>query len=159
SCARSCTSRPGRARGSPSTTSDSRSRIGSSSATGSTRPTCTATSRSSACCAMAEEAATRRGGGFQRFILWRMNIGCLGVVFGRAWERNEHRCRTTTQGSALVIERGRFFPTGSSAVPPTDKVYGPLPVPAGEKPPADLEFESQNDLDRWLFDLLSNWAR
>jgi len=108
---------------------------------------------------MAEEAATRRGGGFQRFVLWLVIIGLLGVVFWLASERNEHRFRTTTQGSALVIERGRFFPTGSSAVPLTDKIYGPLPVPAGEKPPADLEFDSQNDLDRWLFDLLSNWAR
>jgi len=44
-------------------------------------------------------------------------------------------------------------------LPPTDKAYGPVPVPAGEKPPADTEFDDQNALDRWLFDLLGSWAR
>ena len=108
---------------------------------------------------MAEATTTRRGGGFQRFVLWLVIIGLLGAVFWLASERNEHRFRVTSQGNALVIERGRFFPTGSAPVPPTDKVYGPLPVPAGEKVPADVEFDGQNALDRFMFDLLSAWAR
>jgi hypothetical protein len=108
---------------------------------------------------MAEATTTKRGGGFQRFILWLVIIGLLGVVFWLASERNEHRFRVSSQGNALVIERGRFFPTGSAPVPPTDKVYGPLPVPPGEKVPADVEFDSQNSLDRFMFDLLSAWAR
>jgi hypothetical protein len=108
---------------------------------------------------MAEATTTRRGGGFQRFVLWLVIIGLLGAVFWLASERNEHRFHITSQGNALVIERGRFFPTGSAPVPPTDKVYGPLPVPPGEKVPADVEFDSQNSLDRWMFDLLSAWAR
>ncbi len=108
---------------------------------------------------MAEATTTRRGGGFQRFVLWLVIIGLLGVVFWLASERNEHRFRIISQGNALVIERGRFFPTGSAPVPPTDKVYGPLPVPAGEKVPADVEFDGQNSLDRFMFDLLSAWAR
>jgi hypothetical protein len=108
---------------------------------------------------MAEATTTRRGGGFQRFVLWLVIVGLLGVVFWLASERNEHRFRITSQGNALVIERGRFFPTGSAPVPPTDKVYGPLPVPPGEKVPADVEFDGQNALDRFMFDLLSAWAR
>jgi len=108
---------------------------------------------------MAEATTTKRGGGFQRFILWLVIIGLLGVVFWLASERNEHRFRVSSQGNALVIERGRFFPTGSAPVPPTDKVYGPLPVPPGEKVPAEVEFDSQNSLDRFMFDLLSAWAR
>src|SRR5689334_3154774 len=123
------------------------------------RRTSTATSRSSGCCAMAEATEVRRGGGFQRFILWVLILGLLGAVGWLASERNEHRFRATAQGTTLVIERGRFFPTGSAAIGPADKVYGPIPIPAGEKPPPDTEFDNQNSLDRWLFDLLSSWAR
>jgi len=107
---------------------------------------------------MAEPAA-RRGGAFQRLVLWLLILALLAAVGWLASERNQHRFRVAAQGSLLVIERGRFFPTGTAPLPPTDKAYGPIPVPAGEKPPADTEFDEQNALDRWLFDLLGNWAR
>jgi hypothetical protein len=108
---------------------------------------------------MAEPAAARRGGGFQRFLLWLVIVALLGAVGWLASERNQHRYRVTTQGNAMLIERGRFFPLGTSPLPPTDKVYAPVLIPAGEKPPAETEFEDQNALDRWLFDLLSGWAK
>ncbi|TMB12732.1 MAG: hypothetical protein E6J66_05095 [Deltaproteobacteria bacterium] len=107
---------------------------------------------------MAEQAA-RRGGAFQRLVLWLLILALLAAVGWLASERNQHRFRVAAQGSLLVIERGRFFPTGTAPLPPTDKAYGPVPVPAGEKPPADTEFDDQNALDRWLFDLLGSWAR
>ena len=107
---------------------------------------------------MAEQAA-RRGGAFQRLVLWLLILALLAAVGWLASERNQHRFRVAAQGSLLVIERGRFFPTGTAPLPPTDKAYGPIPVPAGEKPPADTEFDDQNALDRWLFDLLGSWAR
>jgi hypothetical protein len=108
---------------------------------------------------MAEDTAPRRGGGFQRFVLWLLIVGLLGAVGWLASERNERRFRASAQGATLVIERGRFFPTGSAALGPTDKVYSPVPIPPGEKPPGDTEFDNQNSLDRWLFDLFSAWAR
>ena len=108
---------------------------------------------------MAEATEARRGGGFQRFLLWMVILALLGAVGWLVSERNERRFRASVQGTLLVLERGRFFPTGSAAIPPTDKVYGPIPIPAGEKPPPEMEFENQNALDRWLFDLLSGWAR
>jgi len=107
---------------------------------------------------MAEQAA-RRGGAFQRLVLWLLILALLAAVGWLASERNQHRFRVAAQGSLLVIERGRFFPTGTAPLPPTDKAYGPVPVPAREKPPADTEFDDQNALDRWLFDLLGSWAR
>jgi len=107
---------------------------------------------------MAEQAA-RRGGAFQRLVLWLLILALLAAVGWLASERNQHRFRVAAQGSLLVIERGRFFPTGTAPLPATDKAYGPIPLPAGEKPPADTEFDDQNALDRWLFDLLGNWAR
>ena len=108
---------------------------------------------------MAEQSVPKRGGGLQRFILWVVIAALFGTVWWLASDRNEHRFRAVARGNALVIERGRFFPTGSSPLPPTDKVYAPFPIPAGEKPPADTEFDEQNALDRWLFDLLGSWAR
>ena len=107
---------------------------------------------------MAEQAA-RRGGAFQRLVLWLLILALLAAVGWLASERNQHRFRVAAQGSLLVIERGRFFPTGTAPLPATDKAYGPIPLPAGEKPPADTEFDDQNALDRWLFDLLGSWAR
>ena len=105
------------------------------------------------------EQAPRRGGAFQRLLLWLVILALLGAVGWLASERNQHRFRVAAQGSLLVIERGRFFPTGTAPLPATDKAYGPIPLPAGEKPPPDTEFDDQNALDRWLFDLLGNWAR
>jgi hypothetical protein len=105
------------------------------------------------------EQAARRGGGFQRLVLWLVILALLAAVGWLASERNQHRFRVAAQGSLLLIERGRFFPTGTAPLPATDKAYGPVPVPAGEKAPPDTEFDEQNALDRWLFDLLGNWAR
>jgi hypothetical protein len=108
---------------------------------------------------MAEETAVRRGGGLQRLVLWLLIAALLAAVFWLASERNEHHFRVAPQANVLLIERGRFFPMGTAAVPATDKAYGPIVIPAGEKAPGDVEFEDQNALDRWLFDLLGIWAK
>ncbi|MGZ6123478.1 MAG: hypothetical protein ACXWLR_00875 [Myxococcales bacterium] len=108
---------------------------------------------------MAEQEVPRRGGGLQRLVLWLVIAALLATVWWLASERNEHHFRVATQGGALVIERGRFFPMGTAPVPAGDKAYAPVAVPAGEKPLADSEFDDQNALDRWLFDLLSAWAK
>jgi hypothetical protein len=108
---------------------------------------------------MAEQAAPRKGGGFQRFVLWMVIAALLATVWWLASERNQHRFRVTSQTNALVIERGRFFPTGMGPMPASEKAYAPIPIPAGEKPPGESEFQEQNALDRWLFDLLAAWAK
>ena len=79
------------------------------------------------------------------------------TVWILASDRNERHYRIAPQGNTLVIERGRFFPTGSTAAP--ERMYAPVPLPAGQKPPPEREFESQNELDRFLFDLLASWAK
>jgi len=108
---------------------------------------------------MGEQVVAKRGGGLQRLVLWLLIFALLGAVFWLASERNEHHFRISTQSNVLLIERGRFFPIGSVALPATDKAYGPIAIPPGEKAPAEIEFEDQNALDRWLFDLLGNWAK
>ena len=108
---------------------------------------------------MAEQGPARRGGWFSRLVLWLVIAALLATVWWLASERNQHHFRVSAQANALSIERGRFFPIGMGHIPATDRAYAPIPIPAGEKAPAEMEFEDQNDLDRWLFDLLSAWAK
>lgn len=109
---------------------------------------------------MADEAPARRGGGaLQRLVLWLLVLVLLAAVWWLASERNQRHYRVTAQQGVLLVERGRFFPIGTVTLSDGDKVYGPVPVPQGEKAPAEMEFDDQNSLDRWLFDLLSGWAK
>ena len=105
------------------------------------------------------ERPARGGGGFSRLILWLVIVLLLAGVWWLASERNERHFRVAVAGNQLVIEKGRFFPIGTGPVPAGDKMYAPVPLPAGVKPPAEMEFLDQNALDRWLFDTLSAWAK
>lgn len=105
---------------------------------------------------MAEEAK-RSGGVMQRLVLWLVVLGLLAAVWYLASERNQRHFRVAAENGQLVIERGRFFPLGTA--PSADKTYAPIPVPQGEKPPAELEFDDQNALDQHLFGLLAGWAK
>jgi hypothetical protein len=105
---------------------------------------------------MAEEAKPR-GGVLQRLVLWLVILLLLGAVWFLASERNERHFRTVAENGRLVIERGRFFPTGTR--PSADTVYAPLDLPDGGKPPGEMEFDDQNELDRYLFGLMDAWAK
>ena len=107
---------------------------------------------------MADEKP-RRSGGLRAVVLWLLIATLLAAVWWLASDRNERHFHLAASGNQLVIERGRFFPTGTSAVPENDKLYAPVPIPQGEKPPAEAEYDDQNALDRFLFDLLSGWAK
>jgi hypothetical protein len=107
---------------------------------------------------MAEEAPRRGGGVLQKLFLSLIILGLLAAVWWLASERNQRHFRVSARQGVLLVERGRFFPLGMVAVGDADKVYAPVTVPQGEKGPAEMEFEDQNSLDRWLFDLFSGWA-
>lgn len=92
-------------------------------------------------------------------ILWVLVAALFAAVWWLASERNERHYHVVPQGTQLVIERGRFFPTGTAAISEGDKLYAPLKLPDGEKPPAEIELDDQNSLDRWLFDVIAAWAR
>jgi hypothetical protein len=104
---------------------------------------------------MAEAKAAT--GGFSRLVLWLLILVLLVAVWYLASERNQRHFHVIAQNGSVVIERGRFFPTGTGA--PDEKAYQPIPVPAGEKAPGEMEFDDQNSLDRFLFDLVSSWAQ
>jgi hypothetical protein len=106
---------------------------------------------------MAEAQPAKTSHGLQRAVLWLVIAALLATVWWLASERNERHYRVVPQANGLVIERGRFFPTGTGLAP--EKMYAPVPVPAGEKAPGEREFENQNELDRFLFDVLAGWAK
>src|SRR5712691_3462352 len=106
---------------------------------------------------MAEEAKASGGSGLARAVLWLVIAALLGTVWWLASERNQRHYRVVAQGTTVVIERGRFFPTGTTAAP--DKIYAPIACPAGQKAPAEREFDDQNELDRYLFDVLAAWSK
>jgi hypothetical protein len=106
---------------------------------------------------MAEAAAKSSGGGLSRLVLWLLIAVLLAAVWYLASERNQRHFHVVAQNGSVVVERGRFFPTGTAAS--EEKAYAPIPLPAGEKAPGEMEFDDQNALDRYLFDLLSTWAQ
>lgn len=103
------------------------------------------------------DAAKASGGGLQRLVLWLVIAALLGTIWYLASERNERHFRVAAENGQLIIERGRFFPMGTAAA--GDKIYAPVPLPAGEKPPVEQEFDDQNALDRSLFGVLEEWAK
>jgi hypothetical protein len=105
---------------------------------------------------MADEAKAA-GGGLSRLVLWLVIAALLATVWYLASERNERRFRVAADNGQLVIEHGRFFPTGTVAA--GDRIYAPVPLPAGEKAPGELEFDDQNSADRYLFGLFGDWAK
>jgi hypothetical protein len=106
---------------------------------------------------MAEATAKPSGGGLSRLVLWLLIAVLLAAVWYLASERNQRHFHVVAQNGSVVVERGRFFPTGTGAS--DDKAYAPIGVPAGEKAPGEMEFDDQNALDRYLFDLLATWSK
>lgn len=111
---------------------------------------------------IAGKPARSSGGGFQRLVLWLLIFCLLGVVWWLASERNERHFRLAADNGSLVVERGRFFPMGTSRIAADDakygKAYGPMQLPPGAKV-GDVEYDDQGALDRALFDQLLPWAR
>ncbi|HXN82796.1 MAG TPA: hypothetical protein VN883_09980 [Myxococcales bacterium] len=111
-----------------------------------------------------QEAAKGKGGGaFSRLVLWLLIFALLGVVWWLGSERNARRFTTEVREGRLVVGRGRFFPMGSRFVVPDDgelwKLYQPLQLPAGMKPPPDREYDDQAQLDQGLFSTVVAAAR
>jgi hypothetical protein len=106
---------------------------------------------------MADAEKPKSGGGFQRLVLWFLIVGLLAVVWWLASERNQRHFHLIANNGAIQIERGRYFPTGTGSS--DEKAYQPIAIPPAEKAPGEQEFDDQNALDRFLFDLLTTWAK
>jgi hypothetical protein len=106
---------------------------------------------------MADAEAKRSSGGLARLVLWFVIAALFAAVWWLASERNQRHFHVAAQNGAVQIERGRFFPTGTGTS--DEKAYQSIAIPTGEKAPGEQEFDDQNTLDRYLFDLLAVWAQ
>jgi hypothetical protein len=70
------------------------------------------------------EGQAASGGGMSRLILWLLILALLGMVWFLASERNQRHYRLAGASGQLAIERGRFFPLGTTAS--DEKIYAPL---------------------------------
>ena len=108
---------------------------------------------------MADAAAPKKSGG--SMLAWLLVVVLLGAVFWLASERNARKWSLAVEGGLIVVQKGRFFPTGArtiSATDPEGKAYAPFAVPAGAKV-AEAEFDDRVALDHALFDQLLPWAK
>jgi hypothetical protein len=108
-------------------------------------------------------AGGKGGGALSRLVLWLLILALLAVVWWLASERNARHFTTEVREGRLVVGRGRFFPMGSRFVVSDDgelwKLYQPLQLPAGMKPPPDREYDDQAQLDQGLFSTVIAAAR
>jgi len=90
-------------------------------------------------------AAEARGGG----LAWLLVLVLLGAVFWLTSERNSRKWALRVDNNTLVVQRGRFFPTGMRVVGPNefDGAYAPVALPPGTKA-VEGEFEDRVNLDR-----------
>ena len=111
---------------------------------------------------MADAAQAKAKSSSSGLVAWILVIVLLGAVFWLASERNARHWSLAVEGGHLVVQRGRFFPTGARTIDASDpqlgKAYAPIPVPAGAKP-AEAEFDDRVALDHALFDQLLPWAK
>jgi hypothetical protein len=107
---------------------------------------------------MADAAQAKQSGSGSRALLWLLILLLLGAVWWLASERNARRYAVSSRDGALIISRGRYFPTGTGVVGPDDaegKLYWGIPLPPGTKNLSETEYEDQGALDRGLYQLLS----
>ncbi len=110
---------------------------------------------------MADAAQANKGGSGSRALLWLVILALLGAVWWLASERNARKFTLSSRGAALVVSRGHYFPTGTSAIGEGDalgKLYAGLALPMGAKNIPETEYDDQGELDRALYELLSNAA-
>lgn len=103
------------------------------------------------------------GGALSRLAMWVLVLALLAAVWWLASERNARRFTTEVRDGRLVVGRGRFFPVGARPLGPEDgalfRLYQPLPLPAGVKPPPEREYADQAELDQGLFAAVAGAAR
>jgi hypothetical protein len=108
-------------------------------------------------------ARSATGAAAKAMLAWVAILGLAVVVVYLVSERNARTWSLAPEDGRLVVKKGLFFPMGrtefKSSDPVLAKVYAPLVPPPSKPLPAEQAFADQGELDRELFDLLSEWAR
>ena len=73
---------------------------------------------------MAEAAQDKGGGGSK--LAWLLVLALLGAVWWLASERNARKFTYEVKGGELLIAKGRYFPTATASIGPTDGALGKL---------------------------------
>ena len=86
-----------------------------------------------------------------------------GVIVYLLSDLNSRHYRLSRAGDMMVVEKGKFIPTGFQAYRPKepglDRIYRPVPIPPGGDVPLGNVYEDRTDLDRAMFAILAGWAR
>ncbi len=95
-------------------------------------------------------------------VLWAVVLGLAGLAAYLQVERNRRTYFVEAVEGKLVVSKGIPFLWGSSPYVPEDaadtEAYAPIDLPAGAQPPDAQRFGDREELDRWLFDRLADWA-
>jgi len=107
------------------------------------------------------------GGGVLRsltyLLLGATILALSGIIIYLLSDINHRQYRLNSQGSVLLVERGKFLPVGFEPFVPKDAtlqpIYAPIPLPKGVTMGPSEIFEDRTDVDRAIFGLLSGWSR
>jgi exonuclease VII small subunit len=90
-------------------------------------------------------------------------IGLAGAVVYLLSDLNRRTYRLAQVGQTMVVQKGKFMPTGFENYQPDEsrlrEAYAPIALPSGEQVPGGQLFEDRTDLDRAMFSILAAWAR
>ena len=90
-------------------------------------------------------------------------LGLSGAVLYLMSDLNRRTYRLAQVGDTMVVQKGRFMPTGFENYQPEEnrlsQAYAPIEVPSGARVPGGQTFEDRTDLDRAMFSILAGWAR
>lgn len=89
-------------------------------------------------------------------------LGLAAATLYLLAERNSRFYYLVQEDTRLVVYRGAWLPSGKRPFLPDDphtaQIYAPIELPAGAGPIAERRFDERQDLDRGLFEILSELA-
>ena len=97
------------------------------------------------------------------WVMLLVMIGLAGAVVYLLSDLNRRTYRLAQVGQTMVVQKGKFMPTGFENYQPDEsrlrEAYAPIALPSGEQVPGGQLFEDRTDLDRAMFSILAAWAR
>lgn len=97
------------------------------------------------------------------WVMLLVMIGLAAAVVYLLSDLNRRTYRLAQVGQTMVVQKGKFMPTGFENYQPDEsrlrEAYAPIALPSGEQVPGGQLFEDRTDLDRAMFSILAAWAR
>ncbi|GAB4289308.1 MAG: hypothetical protein Kow0090_01930 [Myxococcota bacterium] len=97
------------------------------------------------------------------YLLTLIIIVLVGIVLYLLSERNSNRFFLIEKNGNLIVEKGYFFPIGSSEIKPADKAeeetYRPIALPPEARPFEKEAFSNRVNLHTALGNMLLSWSK